>query len=42
MRAEEILRHAQNKGVGDVDAVRGSIRGKRYHIMAIKDPDYVF
>ena len=39
--AEEILRHMQNKEVGDLDAVQGPIRGKSYHIMAIKEPDYV-
>ena len=39
--AEEILRHMQNKEVGDVGAFQGSITGKRYHIMAIKDTDYV-
>ena len=37
--AEEIIWHMQNKEVGDVKAVQGSIRGKRYNIMAIKDPD---
>ena len=31
----------QNKGVGDVDAVQGSIIGESYHIMSIKEPDYV-
>ena len=31
----------KNKEVGDVDAVQGSIRGKSYHIMAIKEPKYV-
>ena len=39
--AAEILRHMQNKEVGDVDAVQGSRRGKSYHIMDIKEPDYV-
>ena len=39
--AEEILWHMQNKQVGDVGAFQGSIRGKIYHIMAIKEPDYV-
>ena len=39
--AEEILQHMQNKEVGGVDAVQGSIRGKSYHLMDIKDPDYV-
>ena len=33
--SEEILRNIQNKEVGDVDAVQGSIRGKIYHIMDI-------
>ena len=37
--AEEILRHMQNKEVGDLDAVQGPIRGKSYHIMIIKHPD---
>ena len=31
----------KNKEVGYVGAVQGSIRGKRYHIMDIKDTDYV-
>ena len=39
--SEEIIWHMQNKEVGYVDAVQGSIRGKSYHIMAIKEPDYV-
>ena len=39
--AEEILRNIQNKEVGYVDAVQGSIRRKSYHIMAMKDSDYV-
>ena len=39
--AEEIIMPMQNKGVGDVDAVQGSIRGKRYHIMDIQETDYV-
>ena len=38
---EEIIWNIQNKEVGDVDTVQGSIRGKRYRIMAIKEPDYV-
>ena len=38
---EEILWHMKNKEVGYVGAVQGSIRGKRYHIMDIKDTDYV-
>ena len=37
---EEIIWHTQNKEVGDVDAVKGSIRGKNYHILAIKDPNF--
>ena len=39
--AEEILWHMQNQGVGYVDAVKGSIRGRIHHIMAIKEPNYV-
>ena len=39
--SEDILWHIQDKEVGDVDAVQGSIRGNSQHIMAIKDPDYV-
>ena len=31
----------QNKEVGDLDAVQGSIRGEIYYIVAIKEPDYV-
>ena len=38
---EEILWHMQNKKVWDVEAVQGSIIGKIYHIMAIKEPNYV-
>ena len=38
---EEIIWNIQNKEVGRVYAVQGSIRGKSYHIMAIKDPYYV-
>ena len=38
MPEERILRHVKNKEVGDADAVRGSIRGKRYKIMSIKEP----
>ena len=38
---EEILRHIQNKEVGGVKAVQGSIGVKSYHIMAKKDPNYV-
>ena len=40
MPTEEILWNMKNKEVGDVDAVQGSIRGKRYHITDIKYPDY--
>ena len=38
---EEIIWHIQNKEVGDVDVVQGSIRGKSYNIIAIKGPEYV-
>ena len=31
----------QNKDVGGEDAVKGSIRGKSYHIMTIEYPKYV-
>ena len=31
----------QTKEVGDVGVFQGSIIGKRYHIMAVKKPDYV-
>ena len=41
MPEEEIIFNIQNKDVGDVDAVQGSIRGKSYHSMSIKDPCYV-
>ena len=41
MPEEEILRHTKNKEVGCVDTVQGSKIGKSYHIMAIKDPEYV-
>ena len=34
--AEEIIWHMQNKEVVDVESVQGSIRGKRYHIIAKK------
>ena len=36
---KEILRPMQNKDIGDVEEVQGSIRGKNYHIMAIKGPN---
>ena len=39
--AEDILRHMQNKYARDVDAFQVSIRRKSYHIVAIKEPDYV-
>ena len=39
--SEKIIWHIQNKEAGDVDAVKGSIIGKSYHIMAIKETDYV-
>ena len=38
---EEIPRHMQNKEVGDLDAVQGSIIGKSYYVMDIKEPKYV-
>ena len=38
---EYILRHMQNKEVGGMGAVKGSIIWKSYHIMAIKDLNYV-
>ena len=41
MQEEEILQHMQNKEVGDMDTFQGSIRGKSYHIIYIKEPDYV-
>ena len=31
----------QQKDVGDVDAITYIIYGKSYHIMSLKDPDYV-
>ena len=39
--AEEIIWHMQNKEVGEVEAVQGSIREKSHHSMSIKDPNYV-
>ena len=41
MPAEEILRHMQNKEVGGVESVQGEIIGKSYHIMDIKETDYM-
>ena len=38
--AEEILLHMQNKEIGNVYMVQGSIIGKSYHITTIKDPNY--
>ena len=38
--AQAIIQHTQNKDVGDVEAVQGSIRGDIYNIMAINDPEY--
>ena len=31
----------QWKGFGDVDVIPNRIHGKRYHIMALKEPEYV-
>ena len=39
--SEEILRHMQNKDVGDFYEVKGSIRGKSCNIISLKEPDYV-
>ena len=39
--AEEIIWHMKNKEVWDVDEFQGSIIRKSYHIMDIKQPDYV-
>ena len=39
--SEDIIWHMQNKEVGDVDSFQGSIRGKSYHIMDIKEPNYL-
>ena len=41
MPSEEIIRHMKNKEVEDVVTFQCSIRGKIYHNMAIKDPNYV-
>ena len=41
MPAEEILWNIQNKEVGGVETVQGSIRGKSYHIIDIKYPAYM-
>ena len=39
--ADEIIWHMQKKEVGYVETFQGSIIGKSYHIMDIKDPNYV-
>ena len=41
MPAEDIIWSMKNKEVGGVEAFQGSIRGKSYHIVATKEPDYV-
>ena len=39
--ADDIVQHMQNKEVGDMDDVQGSMRGKSYHINSINEPLYV-
>ena len=41
VQEKEIIWHMQLKYVGDVDAVNYTICGKSYHIMAIKESNYV-
>ena len=41
MPSEEIIRRMQNKEVGYVDVVQGSIRGNSYNIMAINYTKYM-
>ena len=41
MPVEEILWNMQNKDFGNVEALQISIRGKIYHIMDIKETNYV-
>ena len=38
---EEIIRHMQRKEVENVYSVTYIISGKSYHIMALKEPDYI-
>jgi hypothetical protein len=38
---EDIIRHFDDRHVGTVDALRGVMNGKPFHIYAMKEPDYV-
>ena len=37
----EIIAHFNNKDVGDVDAIKGTMDGVPFHIHAMKEPDYI-
>ena len=36
----EIIAHFDNKDVGDIDAIKGTMDGVPFHIHAVKEPDY--
>ena len=38
---DEIIAHFDNKDVGDVDAIKGTMDGVPFHIHAMKKPDYI-
>ena len=38
---DEIIAHFDNKDVGDVDAIKGTMDGVPFHIHAMKEPDYI-
>ena len=37
----EIIVHFDNKDVGDVDTIKGTMDGVRFHMHAMKEPDYI-
>jgi hypothetical protein len=37
----EVTRHFDDKKVGDTDALAGCLHGVRFHVYAMKEPDYV-
>ncbi|KAL7571289.1 hypothetical protein ACA910_008942 [Epithemia clementina (nom. ined.)] len=41
IRGEEIKQHFNNKQVGDCDAWKGSMDEVKFHVYAMKEPDYV-
>ena len=37
----EIIAHFDNKDVGDIDTIKGTMDGVPFHIHAMKEPDYI-